>query len=555
MTPEELAAEFPLGPDSLPQPGVPQGKLEKFTWATSRVFPGTVRDYWVYVPAQYDAAKPACVFVVQDGEAHWVQERRWRIPTILDNLIHQRAIPVMIGIFINPGVIPAAIPGAAARVNRSFEYDSLGDRYARLLVDEILPEVGRRYHLAPDGNSRAIMGGSSGAICAFNAAWERPDVFSRVFSIVGSYTPMRGGDTLASLIRVTEPKPLRVFLESGARDFKMFCGDWWTANLAMLASLEYAGYEVNHAWAEHAGHDDFHGSMIFPDALRWLWQDYPRPIQAGVNSKQALARITIPGEGWELLAGEYMSALALTAGPAGEIYFHSPYEKIIYRLDGSGPSEVFARDVEGAQQLGCGADGRLYVCQPAARRILVCDKTGKSKIWLTDIDAHGLAFATNGSCYVTDPVKKCVWLITPSGERCVVARDFGHPAGVQLWPDQSQLIVTDAAGLVAYLFTILPDGGLAHGMPFFPLHRPGDEVTGPTSGGLAVSVRGWIVFATELGLKIVDRNGLIAGILYPRRGKRVDGVALGGKDQNQLYLTDGRCVYRRKIRNPESLWC
>jgi gluconolactonase len=555
MTPEELAAEFPLGPDSLPQPGVPQGKLEKFTWATSRVFPGTVRDYWVYVPAQYDPAKPACVFVVQDGEAHWMPERRWRIPTILDNLIHQRAIPVMIGIFINPGVVPAAIPGATARVNRSFEYDSLGDRYARLLVDEILPEVGRRYHLAPDGNSRAIMGGSSGAICAFNAAWERPDAFARVFSIVGSYTPMRGGDTLAPLIRVTEPKSLRVFLESGARDFKMFCGDWWTANLALLASLEYAGYEVNHAWAEHAGHDDFHGSTIFPGALRWLWQDYPRPIQAGVNSKQALARITVPGDGWELVAGEYMSATAMTAGPEGDVYFLSPYEKIIYRLDGSGPSVAFARDVEGVQQLGCGPDGRLYVSQPSTRRILVCAKTGQAETWLTDIDAHSLAFATNGNGYVTDPVKKCVWLITPSGERRMAARDVGRPAGVQLWPDQSQLIVTDAAGLVAYLFTILPDGGLAHGAPFFPLHRPGDEVTGPTSGGLAVSVNGWIVFATELGLKISDRNGLIAGILYPRRGKRADGVALGAKDQSQLYLTDGRCVYRRKIRNPESLWC
>ena len=555
MTPEELALEFPLGPDSLPQPGVPQGRLEKFTWSTSRVFPGTVRDIWIYVPVQYDPAKPACVFVVQDGEGHWRPERRWRIPTILDNLIHQQAIPLMIGVFINPGVIPSPLAGVAGRNNRSFEYDSLGDRYARFLTEEILPEVGRRYRLAQDANSRAIMGGSSGAMCAFNAAWERPDAFSRVLSIVGSYTPMRGADTLAPLIRITEPKPLRVFLESGARDFKMFCGDWWTANLAMLASLEYAGYEVNHAWAEKAGHDDFHGSMIFPDALRWLWQDYPRPVQAGVNSQQALARVTVPGEAWELAPGEYMAATALTAGPAGEVYFFSPYEKIIYRQEDIGPSVVFASGVEGAQQLGCGPDGRLYVCQPSSRRILVCDKTGSAETWLADIDAHSVAFAANGNGYVTDPVKRCIWLITPTGERRVVAQNLGCPAGVQLWSDQSQLIVTDEPGLVAHLFMILPDGGLAHGAPYFPLHRPGDEVTGPTSGELAVSRHGWIVFATELGLKIFDRNGLLAGILYPRRGKRVDGVALGGKEQDRLYLTDGRCVYRRKIKNPESLWC
>jgi enterochelin esterase-like enzyme len=555
MTPEELAAEFLLGPDSLPQPGVPQGRLEKFTWATSRVFSGTVRDCWIYVPVQYEAAKPACVLVVQDGEAHWQPERRWRIPTILDNLIHQGAIPVMIGIFINPGVIPAPLPRAAGRNNRSFEYDSPGDRYARFLLDEILPEVGRRYALAQDGNSRAIMGGSSGAFCAFNAAWERPDGFARVLSIVGSYTAMRGGHTLPPLVRVTEPKPLRVFLESGADDLKVFCGDWWSANQEMLAALEYAGYEVNHSWAEHAGHNDFHGSAIFPDALRWLWQDYPRSIQAGVNSRQALARVTVPGEAWELVAGEYMSATALTSAPGGEVFVLSPFENNVYRLDGSGPAELFASGIDDAQQLGCGPDGGLYACQPSLRQVLACDKNGRTRIWLTDIDAHGVAFAANGNGYVTDPIKRCVWLITPSGDRRLVVRDLGSPAGVRLLPDQSQLIVTDSIGLVAHLFTVLPDGGLANGAPFFPLVRPGDEATGPTSGGLAVSIHGWAVFATETGLKIADRNGLIAGIIYPRWGKRADGVALGGTDQSRLYMTDGRCLYRRKIRNAEDLWC
>jgi sugar lactone lactonase YvrE len=555
MTPEQLDAEFPLGPDSLPQPGVPAGRLEKFTWSTSRVFPGTVRDCWIYVPAQYDATKPACVFVIQDGEGHWTPQRRWRIPTILDNLIHQRAIPVMIGIFINPGVIPAPVEGGTPRINRSYEYDSLGDRYARFLAEEILPEVGRRYTLAPDGNSRAIMGGSSGAICAFNAAWERPDVFSRVLSIVGSYTPMRGGDTLAALIRVTEPKPLRVFLESGARDFKMFCGDWWTANLAMLASLEYAGYEVNHAWAEHAGHDDYHGSMIFPDALRWLWQDYPRPIKAGVDSKQPLARLTIPGEGWELVAGEYMSATAITAGPAGHVFIFSAYEKCVYRVAGDDVAVRFADGFGRVQSLSCDAAGKLYACQPDSREIVVCDSHGRVETWQTDLDAAGVAIASNGLAYVTDTVNRCVWLITPAGGRRVVAKDFGQPAGVALWTGETQLIVTDAAGWVAHLFTILPDGGLANGAPYFPLHRPGEESSGPTAGGLAVSQHRWIVFATELGLKIVDHNGLTAGILYPKRGKRVDGVAFGGKTQDWLYLTDDRCVYRRKIKSPESLWC
>lgn len=555
MTPEQLDVEFPLGPDSLPQPGVPPGRLEKFTWSTSRIFPGTLRDCWIYVPAQYDAAKPACVLVVQDGEAHWQPERRWRIPSVLDNLIHQQAIPVTIGIFINPGVIPASVAGAAVHSNRSFEYDSLGDRYARFLTEEILPEVGRRYSLAQEGNSRAIMGGSSGAMCAFNAAWERPDAFARVLSIVGSYTPMRGADTLAPLIRITEPKPLRVFLESGARDFKIFCGDWWAANQTLLAALEYAGYEVNHAWAEHAGHDDYHGSMIFPAALRWLWRDYPQPIQAGVNSRQALARVTVPGESWALVPGEYMSATALTAGPTGDVFFFSAYEKSVYRVAGDDPAVKLAEGFDVVQSLSCVADGKLYACQPGARNILACDQDGRVEPWLADIDAHSVAFAASGSAYVTDPVNRGVWLITPAGDRRVVAKEFGRPAGVALGMDGSQLIVTDELGWVAHLFTILPDGGLANGAPYFPLHRPGDEASGPTAGGLAVSRHGWVVFATELGLKISDRNGLIAGIIYPKRGKRVDGVALGGKGQDRLYFTDDRCVYRRKIKNPDSLWC
>ena len=555
MTPEELNVEFPLGSDSLPQAGVPQGKLEQFTFSTSRLFPGTVRDYWVYVPAQYDAAKPACVFVVQDGKAHWQPDRRWRIPTILDNLIHQRAIPVMIGVFIDPGVIPATAAGAAERINRSFEYDSLGDRYARFVLEEILPEVGRRYALAADGNSRAIMGGSSGAFCAFNAAWERPDGFSRVLSIVGSYTAMRGGHTLAPLVRVTEPKPLRVFIESGADDFKIFCGDWWSANLEMLAALEYAGYEVNHAWSEHAGHNDFHGSSIFPAALRWLWQDYPKPIQAGVNSKQSIVRVTVPGETWELVAGEYMAALAITTNAEGEAFFVSPYENLVYRLDDDGAAEKFSAAAELTQDLAWGPGRKLYFSQPASRRVLVGGKTGKPKTWLDDIDAHGLAFASNGNGFLADPVKQCVWLVTPSGERRVVARDLGCPAAVRVTTDQSQLIVTDAMVPVAWLFTILPDGGLANGAPFYPLLRPDDAGAPAGSGCLALSVHGWTIFATQAGLQFADKFGLIAGIIMPRRGKRVDGVALAGKDQSQLYVTDGRCVYRRKIQSPESLWC
>ncbi len=183
------ADDYPLGPDSQRQNGVPQGTVTQHQW-TSTVFPGTLRDYWIYVPAQYDGSKPACVMIFQDGAGYVKDDGPVRVPIVFDNLIHKREMPVTIGIFINPGVLPAATGAAQNRYNRSFEYDALGDRYARFLIEEILPEVGKQYKLSADPNDRAIGGLSSGASCAFTAAWNRPDAFRRVLSWIGSYADL-----------------------------------------------------------------------------------------------------------------------------------------------------------------------------------------------------------------------------------------------------------------------------------------------------------------------------------------------------------------------------
>ncbi|MBI3191097.1 MAG: gluconolactonase, partial [Pedosphaera parvula] len=283
------ADDYALGPDSQVQPGVPHGTLTKASW-TSKIFPGTVRDYWVYVPAQYDAAKPACVMVFQDGAGYASTNGSWRVPVGFDNLIHRKEMPVTIGVFINPGVVPATSTNALARYNRSFEYDGLGDQYARFLLEEILPEVAKSYNLSMNGNDRAIGGASSGAICAFTAAWEQPDQFSRVFSTIGTYVGLRGGNDYPTLIRKTEPKPIRVFLQDGSGDLNIYGGNWWVANQDMLSSLEFGGYEVTHVWGD-GGHNSKHGGALLPDALRWLWKDWPAPIKTGVGSKQPLMDI------------------------------------------------------------------------------------------------------------------------------------------------------------------------------------------------------------------------------------------------------------------------
>jgi len=559
MTPEQLDAEFPLGPDSWPQVGVPRGRLEHFRWETSAIFPGTVRDCWIYVPVQYDPAKPACVLVVQDGKAHWQPDRRWRIPTILDNLIHQKAIPVTIGIFIDPGIIPSPIPGGADRDNRSFEYDSRGDRYARFLTEEILPEVGRRYHLATDANSRAIMGGSSGAICAFNVAWERPDAFARVLSIVGSYTAMRGGHTAAQLVRLSEPKALRVFLESGADDFKIYAGDWYAGNQDMLSALTYAGYEVNHSWAEHAGHNDYHGSSIFPGALRWLWQDYPTPVRTG-SSKQPLMTVLIPGETWQPVAGDHPSANALAANAAGDVYFASPADECIYRQTGDGAPSVWARGVAQVSTMTFGPDGALYASQPGKRRVVRFSPDGKCETWLKDVAVAGLSFTTGGDAYLADSEENTVSVVrkgrAPANAINTPDETFGAvtPWAVQVFGGGAQLIVTDANGAAAWLFTIQPDGSLAHGAPFFrPVILEG--ATGPGVAALKLSPKGWPAFATDAGIQLgMKRGGLISGLISPQAAGQVEGISFGGAAFDQLYVTCGGKLFRRRIQVPDELW-
>jgi enterochelin esterase-like enzyme len=266
-----LAEEYKLGPDSMEQEGVPKGKVTKYHWK-SKVFPGTERDYWVYVPAQYDAKKPACVMVFQDGGAYVNPKGQFRVPVVFDNLIHKKEMPVTVGIFINPGVVPASAPGRRPRRNRSFEYDTLSDQYARFLEEEILPEVSKTINLRKDAAGRAICGISSGGICAFTVAWERPDLFSKVLSHVGSFTNIRGGHVYPALIRKTEPKPIRVFLQDGENDLDNLHGSWPLANRQMAAALKFAKYDYKFVMGTE-GHNGKHGGAILPESLRWLWRD------------------------------------------------------------------------------------------------------------------------------------------------------------------------------------------------------------------------------------------------------------------------------------------
>jgi len=259
------ADDYQLGPDSIEKPDVPKGKVTKHSW-TSQIFAETTRDYWVYVPAQYDPKTPACVMVFQDGETYAKADGQFRVPVVFDNLIHKKEMPVTVGIFINPGRLPRGS-------NRSFEYDTLSDQYARFLEKEILPEVAKEFNLRSDAAGRAICGISSGGICAFTVAWERPDLFSKVISHVGSFTNIRHGDTYPGIVRKTNPpKPIRVFLQDGSGDLDNQFGNWPLANQQMAAALKFKKYDYQFVYGD-GGHNGKQGGSILPGSLRWLWRD------------------------------------------------------------------------------------------------------------------------------------------------------------------------------------------------------------------------------------------------------------------------------------------
>lgn len=263
---------YKLGPDSQPQAGVPAGTLTRYRWE-SKIFAGIFRDYYVYVPSQYNAGTPAALMVFQDGYAYARSDGDFRVPIVFDNLIHQKAMPVTIGLFINPGHNSSEIPDNAFRSsNRLAEYDELSDRYVSFLIDELIPELEKKYNLSSDPKMRAISGLSSGAICAFTAAWHRPDYFHKVLSHIGSFTNIRGGHVYPFLIRSSPRKDIKVFLQDGSNDLDNQYGNWWLANLEMEAALKFKGYDYRFVGGTE-GHNGKHGGSILPESLKWLWSD------------------------------------------------------------------------------------------------------------------------------------------------------------------------------------------------------------------------------------------------------------------------------------------
>ncbi len=547
-----FAEEYKPAPELSEQPGVPKGEVLKLTMTGSKVFPGTSRNVTVYVPRQYDAAKPACVWVNQDGMQH-------KAATVFDNLIAKGEMPVTIYIAASPGVLKEAGRGEALdRFNRSFEYDGLGDAYARFVLTELLPFVeqqktgdGRAIVLSKSGNDRCIGGSSSGAVCAFTAAWERPTEFRRVFSTIGTYVGLRGADGYHTLVRKFEPKPLRIFLQDGDRDQNIYGGDWWMANQMLERALVFSGYEVNHAWGTE-GHNAKHGDAIFPDAVRWIWKDWPKEPQAGPSKNTMLNEILLPGEAWQLVGEGYKFTEGPAANAKGEVFFNDIPTGKTFKIGADGkPAEFFA-DSKNANGQAFGPDGRLFAVSTAEPQVLAYGTDGVAKVFADGIKGNDITVAHNGNVYVTEPLSvkgetSRIWLIKPDGAKQVV--DEGtvrYSNGITVSPDQTLLYVADSRSHWVYSYQIQPDGTLLHKQRYFQLHQP-DTADDSGADGLEVDSAGRLYVASRMGIQVCDQAGRVNCII-PTPNGRVSNVVLGGVDFDTLYATCGDKVFRRKVK-------
>jgi sugar lactone lactonase YvrE len=475
---------------------------------------------------------------------------------VFDQLIYAKEMPVTIGVFVRPGVVKAPSAQALDRFNRSYEYDGLGPDYARFILDELLPEVekqttadGRPIRLSRDGNDRSIGGSSSGAICAFTAAWERPDAFRRVFSSIGTYVGLRGGNVYPTLIRKYEPKPLRIFLQDGSNDLNIYGGDWWMANQEMERALTFAGYEVNHVWGD-GGHNGQHVTKIFPDAMRWLWKDWPAPVKAGGGSEQ-LRQVLIPGEGWKLAAEGYRSTEGPAANAKGEVFFNDVPASKTYKLGLDGSVTLFAADNKRGDGQAFGPDGRLYAVAGGANQIVAYDAAGKPTVIADGFRGNDLVVRHDGSIYVTEsswdgrsPSK--VWLIRTNGEKKVVDAGLKFANGITLSPDQSLLYIDDMRSHWVYSYQIQPDGSLAFKQKYYHLHEP-DTADDSGADGMRSDRDGRLYVATRLGIQVCDQAGRVNCII-PTPNGRVSNLGFGGENFDTLYATCGDKVYMRKLK-------
>jgi sugar lactone lactonase YvrE/S-formylglutathione hydrolase FrmB len=565
FSPSSLGADRPSvddryvpGPDSVARAGVPKGRVFEFDFSGSKYYPGSRRTVGVYIPAQYSPGSPACVYVSLDGLETHFGGADFNIPVVFDNLIDRHQMPVTIAIGVGAGQAESANPPRNPRYDRSVEFDEVSGNFGNFLLDELLPRVERTTTasegaivLSKNPNDRAVGGFSTGGIGAFTLAWEHPDSFRRVFTTIGTFVGMRGGDRYPVLIRKTEPKPIRLFVQDGSADGwpgGPEFGDWWLGNQALVRALEFSGYAVEHVWGE-GSHNLRHAVAIFPDAMRWLWQNWPAPVIAGSSENTFLRDVLQPGEPWKVVPGTYRAVRTLASTRRGELMF-ADATGTSWRVGGAGVTKdlAFIRDPYAA--LAFGGDGRVYVAA-ASDRILAYGSDGKAVTVAQGIRAANMVVTHQGALYITEGSDQSregkVWFVSRDGKKTLLDAELKRPSGIALSPDGRWLVVSEADSHWAYSYRVEAGGMVRDKQRYFWFHVP-DEADDSGAVSLSMDRDGRLYAATRMGVQVFDHNGRVRAII-PVPGGAALGLSFGGPDFQTLYVLGAdQQIYQRRLK-------
>lgn len=519
------------------------GTTKQFSFTTSKIFPGTVRDVTLFIPAQYDGSKPACVYVKTDGYNP-------REKTLMETMIATQEMPVTIGVFVRPGSLPAPMKGTLERRNRDLEYDGVSDHHVRFLVEELLPYVAKEFglKLSTDGNDRCIAGGSSGGIAAFTAAWHRPEAFSRVYAASGSWVAFRGGHEFPTLVRKFEAKPIRSFLTTATRDMENCAGDWFLADQEMAKALKFSGYD--HQFRIVDGRHVAGYLENYQEAMAYLWKGWPERVKAGPSGPRA-QDVLRPDKPWQLVAEGFKSTRGPAGNARGEVFFADTTKNKIHRIDLDGKVQEFVAEAGSAHGVTFGADGNLYTVSEKSGQIMGYDPSGAASLVLAGLRGHSILARPDGGLYVTSNGEKpsdpgTVWLLK-DGKKTRVDSGLKFATGMAYRPDQWLLAVVDGHSKWAYSYQINADGTLLNKERFFRLHvADWDDDAGAESACYALE--GQLFVATRSGVQICADDGPTQVVIpVPDRG-RVTGVCLGGREFDTLFALCGDKIWKRQVK-------
>ena len=539
---EEAGAAKYEPPVVAPEDVLP-GTVKQFTFAQSKIFPGTVRDVTVFIPAQYDGSKTACVYVKTDGYNP-------REKALMETMIATKEMPVTIGVFVKPGTLPAPMKGTVDRRNRDFEYDGVSDDNVRFIIGELLPFIAKEHalKLSEDGNDRCISGGSSGGIAAFTAAWQRPDAFSRVYCASGSFVAFRGGHEFPTLVRKFEAKPIRGFFTTGMRDMENCAGDWFLLDQEMDKALKFSGYDYQFRII-NGGHVAGYAEH-WQEAMSYLWRGWPQRVQAGASAPRA-RDILVPEEKWELLAEGFKSTREPACNASGEVFFADTSDSKIKRIGLDGKVVDFIADSGAAHGLTFGADGTLFSVSEKTGKIMRYDASGAGSVVAEGLPGQSVLAVPGGGLYVTSNSGKegaqgSVWFVN-DGKSTQVASGLKFATGLAYRPDQWLLSVADGHSKWAYSYQLNADGTLTNKERFYHLHvADWDDDAGAES--VCYALEGQMFVATRTGIQVCADDGPTQVILPMPDRSRVIGVCLGGREMDTLFAFCGDKIWKRKVK-------